>query len=149
MLMLLFTIGKEHYALNSEYVVEIVPKVPLKIISHPEKALVGLLNYAGSSVPILDLSQLIIQQASSSAMHTRIVLLHYKHPTEGAILLGVIAEQVVEAKRLDKNSFVDSSINLACFPFFGGTYQDKGRSIQLLKLDEFFKFFQSWRAHPS
>lgn len=142
MLTLLFQIGPDRYALDSENIIEVFPKIKLKQLPRTEDYVAGLINYGGIPVPVIDLPQLVTKRASSSAMHTRIILLQYTLADIGTHLLGVIAEKVTETKEMEKTSFKDSGIKVKDLPFLGGIYTEGETAIQLFKTDELFKYLK-------
>src|ERR1700720_4708891 len=58
MLFLLFQIREEWYALDVTQVIGVLPVVKFKPILQAPPGLVGLFNYHGTPVPLLDLSEL-------------------------------------------------------------------------------------------
>lgn len=104
MLMLLFQIANERYALECRRVVEVIPMVSLRKIYRVPDYVAGILNYRGKLVPAIDLCQLIQGQKSRYALSTRIMIIHYHlrnhhdrmHLETSSHLLGIIAEQVTE-----------------------------------------------------
>lgn len=137
MLMLLFQIGPDSYALDAEYVVEIFPKIKLKKIPCSKDFVAGLLNYGGMPIPVVDIPQLIIKRPSDSALHTRIILVNHEHN-----FFGLIAEKVTEIKELEKDVFIDSGIKLKAFPFLGGLYSQGENTIQFFNIEELFNFLR-------
>lgn len=129
MLMLLFYVGNSRFALNSEYIVEIVPKVDLKQIPHAPSYLPGLLNYGGIPVPVIDTVRLIEDRSSGNSMHTRIVLL--KHPSfEKINYLALICEKAVTAVDLEMSQFVSTGLRSEEQPYLGGIYTEGLDTIQ-------------------
>ena len=65
-----------------KYGVGKMPKAP--------QAMIGLFNYRGTPVPVVDLSQLTLGRPSARRLSTRLVLVHYPDPKGGTHLLGLI-----------------------------------------------------------
>ena len=59
MLLLLFHLGSELYAIESSQVIEIIPTVNLRPLHHVPDYVAGLFNYRGKFIPVIDLSQLL------------------------------------------------------------------------------------------
>lgn len=74
MLLLLFHVGHERYALESERVVQVFPNLLLKEIRHAPDYISGLFDYRGQIIPVLDLSHLIQGKACPNLLSTRIIL---------------------------------------------------------------------------
>ncbi len=72
MLMLLFRIGDERWALAASEVRAVIPLVDLQPHSQPMVA--GLLNYHGEILPAVDVSALITGKAAPQLLSTRAVI---------------------------------------------------------------------------
>lgn len=55
MLLLVFQVAGESYAVEANRVIEVVPRVDLRRLPHAPAALAGLLRYRGQVVPVIDL----------------------------------------------------------------------------------------------
>lgn len=99
MLLILFEIGKELYALAGRQIVEVVPYLlPQKMPSHPNYV-IGLINYRGIHVPVVDLSAFITNEACRQRLSTRIILINYPehtHKSENNKIIGLLAENITE-----------------------------------------------------
>ena len=108
MLILIFQLGADRYAMDCQSVVEIVPQVSLKEVPHAPKYVAGLFNYRGTIVPVIDLRELIQRIPCQPHLSSRIVLVDYSRIT-GATngpreILGLIAERVSEVREKPKSS---------------------------------------------
>ena len=139
-LMLLLCLGEDRYVIGADYIVEIFPRINLKIIPHSKKYLAGLLNYGGVPLPVIDLSQIVIGKESNNAMHTRIILLQYTAPEKGRQSLGLIAEQIVQTEEIDPNTFIESGLQLGELPFLEGVLTKGNRSTQFISVPKLFEF---------
>jgi chemotaxis-related protein WspB len=99
MLLLLFDIGKEHYALDVNQIIEVVPLVILKNIAAAPDYVAGLMNYRGSGVPVIDLNQLVGSSPSEDVLSTRIIVVKYPVKDMGHKPLGLIATNVTETAK--------------------------------------------------
>ncbi len=142
MLMLLFQLGEEHFALDSKYVLDIFPNVFLQKIHHRENYVAGLLNYGGIPIPVVDLSLLIVKRPSRNSLHTRIMLLEDIDSNNGSLKVGAIAEQVTDMLEIEKEKFVNTGMKFDQFSFLGGIHPDQEKCLQLFQVDEFFKFIR-------
>lgn len=138
MLMLLFHIGKERYALDCDKIIEVLPKVRLKKIPQAPDYAAGLLNYGGDPVPVIDACSLLENRPSNSALHTRIILFNPSNEIGETNLLGVIGEQVTETVDLDKSDFIESGFKIRKLPYLGGIYSDDDQTIQFFNIDELY-----------
>lgn len=136
--MIIFYIGSDCYCCSCDAMIEIVPKIPLKQIPQMPNYFSGLLNYGGESVPVIDLSSIIIGTPCHSYMHTRIMLI--KNPLGGPLkILGVLAEKVNEIREMDPLLFNESGIEIKNLSFLMGIYNTEKESIQRINIDKIFE----------
>src|SRR5262245_42307799 len=134
MLMLLFYAGSECYALEAGPILEVIPRVSCKKIPHTEEYVAGLINYGGTPVPVIDVTQIVERRPSDPAMHTRIILIKKDNQ-----LIGLIGEKITTTVDLDPSQFIDSGVKIRDLPFLGGIYSKEGVHIQLILLDKIFQ----------
>jgi len=99
MLLLLFEIGKERYALDVNQIIEVVPLVNLKPIPATPDYVAGLMNYRGEGTPVIDLNQLVDSVPYEDAFSTRIIIVNYPVAGRDAKPLALIAANVAETVR--------------------------------------------------
>ena len=110
MLFLLFQLGPDRFALDIREVAEVLPLVELTRIPRAPPALAGILNHRGVPVPVIDLSQLLLERAALRRLNTRIVIMHHTAHDGLTHLLGLIAEQMTETARLEPGAFTASGV---------------------------------------
>jgi chemotaxis-related protein WspB len=130
MLFLLFELGKDRYALDVRQIAEVLPLVAVKQVPRAPQAMVGLLNYRGAPVPVIDLHQLTLCRPSARRLSTRIVLVHYPDPAGPTHLLGLIAERATQTARHKRSAFVASGITNAGAPYLGPVVTDAHGLLQ-------------------
>lgn len=138
MFMLLMYAGDYAFAIDCKYVKEIVPQVHITKTPHVSDHLLGHINYSGRPIPVADLTMLIEKRPSSRNMNTRIVLI--QPPGARNALFGLIAERVTEAKELDLDGRMESSIHPKDLPFLASILNKDAESIQLLDVEKLFAF---------
>ena len=74
MLLLMFRVAENEYAVAAECVVEVVPRIDLRAFPHATEALAGLFRYRGKVVPVVDLGLLMGGTACRSRLSTRIIV---------------------------------------------------------------------------
>lgn len=123
MLILLFKIGNERYALDCNRIIEVVPLVLLKKIPRSPAHVAGLMNFRGKPVPVIDLTALLNAGRYEGKYSTRILIVDYPLGEKGAKTLGLIAGEVLETKRIKKSRsdtpgvLLDESLALAADEF--------------------------------
>jgi len=135
MLMLLFYVGNDLYALDSSQVVEIIPKVLLRKVYQVPEYIAGLFNYRGAIVPVIDLCQLIQKQPSRPFLSTRIIMVNYLEPNGVNCWLGLIAQRVTETLNKPDVISVDTVPLLDEAPYLGEMIMDEKGLIQRIRLE--------------
>ncbi|MBK1988793.1 purine-binding chemotaxis protein CheW [Sphaerospermopsis aphanizomenoides BCCUSP55] len=138
MLLLLFYVSKDLYAIESSCVVEVIPRVGLRKIHHVPEYVAGLFNYRGKIVPVIDLCSLIRGTPSRFCLSTRIMIVNYPHQQQGCQYLGLIAERITETLNKPETDFIDSGIHIPEAPYLGGILMDSKGIIQHINLEKLF-----------
>ncbi|GAC1449002.1 MAG: chemotaxis protein CheW [Chamaesiphon sp.] len=149
MLMLLFYIGDERYALEIEHVVEVFPMVALKKLHHAPDYIAGLFNYRGRIVPAIDLCTLIHGNPCRYYLSTRIILINYLDSDQTEHLWGLIAERVTETLNKSETDFIDPGITVDGFPYLGKIITDEQGMIQFVRVENLLSSSQQAYLLPS
>ncbi len=128
MLFLKFRIGGEDYALDAPQIVEILPLLEVTRVPQAPAGVAGLINYRGTPVPVVDLSELTLGRPAQPHISTRLIVVRY-----GEHLLGLIAERATEIMRRDAGSFIESGIASDSAPYLGPVTQDGGGLVCWIK----------------
>jgi chemotaxis-related protein WspB len=113
MLLLLFKIDDRHFAMDTSKIREIVPMVELHHLPNGSGLAVGWMRYRGKSIPVIDLCMLTADRPCYQKLSTRIIIVDYVAGDRREVLLGLIAEHVVETIRSKLPVAPGSTINLA------------------------------------
>src|SRR6266508_2936730 len=106
MLFIIFQLGDDRYALDAGQIEEILPFVSIKPIPQAPHGVVGIFNYRGAPVPVIDLSELTLGRPARRRLSTRILVVHYDSGRSEKRLLGLVAEKAMQTVRRDTNEFV-------------------------------------------
>jgi chemotaxis-related protein WspB len=146
MLLLTFTAGAHRYAVDVARVVELVPRVELRVVPHAPAYLAGLLGYRGQVVPVIDLGVLLGAAPCPARLSTRIILVndasgdHNRQeddradpagepgpprpgPDRRGLLLGLIAEQVSDLTPVRPEQVVPAPVHLPQAPYLDAIAQ--------------------------
>lgn len=134
MLMLLFYIGDERYALSCSKVVEVIPMVVFRKLHHAPEYVAGLFNYRGTIVPVIDLSQLIQESPCSPCLSTRIIMVNYEKKNQQQ-RLGLMAERVTDTIDLPEDRFVEPGITFNESAYLGKVVMDEKGTIQRITIE--------------
>ncbi|MUG91088.1 chemotaxis protein CheW [Scytonema sp. UIC 10036] len=153
MLMLLFYIKNDRYALESKRVVEVVPKVVLKTLHHAPDYIAGVFNYRNRLVPVIDLCRLIHGTPCRPLFSSRIILVNYDcndnsltesryhtqtqeaNASQPSHILGLMAERVTDTFRKQETEVFVTGIKVDTAPYLGEMINDAQGMIQCLQLD--------------
>jgi len=133
MLFLLFRLGESRYVLATRDVVEVVPGIRLTRLPTAPDYVAGLFNYRGTSVPVIDVSSLLLQQASAPHLSTRVALVKVPVAGDDERLLGLLIEQATETVKIDEHEFVDPGIQAPDAACLGPVYPDTDGLITRLE----------------
>jgi len=131
MLFILFSAGDDSYAIAANEVEEVVPYARLKSLPQTHPALVGLLNFHGQPIPVLDVNQMLGQKPVEELFTTRILLCRGVLRSEPEKLLGLVAENVIETLHTDEKAFRSSGVSSGEAPYAGPIFEmADGRYLQ-------------------
>ncbi len=135
MLLLLFYVGGDRYAIDTSQVVEVIPRVTLRKVYHAPDYLSGIFNYRGVIAPVIDLSYLIKGTNSNLSFSTRIIMVSYLTEDNTQKYLGLMSEKITETLKKSAESLVNSTDIQDTNSYFGEIIMDNNGMIQLIKLE--------------
>jgi chemotaxis-related protein WspB len=130
MLLLVFRLGEDRYALDTAQVAEVVPLVNLKRLPQAPPGLAGLMDYRGQIVPVIDLSELALGKSAPLRMSTRIIITRDAHGDGSERSLGLIAENATSMLRRDAEDFHPAGVRHEGAPYLGPVCTQEGSIIQ-------------------
>ena len=136
MLLLVFCLGDDRYAIETGRVVEVIPQVTLRKLPHAPDCVAGLFNYRGGVVPVIDLCALTQGQPCRPSLSTRIVLVRYTRPGDAVErVLGLMAERVTETLKASEGDLVSSGVSVERAPYLGKILMDADGMVQILAVE--------------
>ena len=134
MLVLTFRVAEVPYAVAVRRVVEVVPRVALRVVPHAPSYLAGLLRYRGGAVPVVDLGLLMGDSACQERLDTRIILVDGGlHGGRGPGFLGLIAERVEDVQVVDESKRASAGLEIERAPYLGLVYETDEGLLQLIE----------------
>jgi chemotaxis-related protein WspB len=135
-MLLCFQAGDQRYALDTQCVVEIVPRVAVRPIAHAPACVAGVFRYRGGVVPVVDLTALLLERPSGTRMSTRIILVELP-PDNGDTprVVGLIAERVVDTLDAGPGAGVPPGVRVDEAPYLDDVVEDNGELVQLVRAD--------------
>jgi chemotaxis-related protein WspB len=140
MLYVVFRIRTDRYAIPVSQIVEILPVVRMKKVPHAPPGIVGVFNYHGTAVPVIDLTLLTSGIRCQQSMTTRLAIT--KYPRDGQpdfepeLLLGLIGEQLTETMRAEEKDFLPPNVSPSDTPYLDSVAVEKGGFVQRLNILE-------------
>ena len=135
MLYLRFRIGGEDYALPASQIAEVLPLVAVRPLPCASPGVAGVMDYHGSVVPVIDLSELLIGRPGVRRLSTRIVMVNYHDGVETAQLLGLIVERATRAEHYEPADFANTGVAIPHAPFLGGVTNHAAGMVQFIEVN--------------
>ena len=110
MLFIVFKAGNANYALEARKVIEVVPLVTLRACPGAPAYIVGLANYRGTGVPIVDLGRLVGGAPCAVYLSTRIILTPYAGGVDQQRVIGLLAETVTNTVEREEADFSQDNV---------------------------------------
>ena len=134
MLFLQFQLGQDRYVIDCSEVVEVLPLLEIKQIPQAPSGVVGVFNYRGQPVPVVDLSELALDRPAPRHMSTRIVVVRHPDGKGDFHPLGLIVEKASETVRRDRADFADSGVVNGNAPYLGPVAADAAGLVQWIEV---------------
>jgi chemotaxis-related protein WspB len=106
-----FQVGAERFAIDSASVTEVIPAVPARRVPASHEALVGVVDYRGHVVPVLDLCRLFGRGDCPRLLSSRILVCNlgarrrrWSDQEDPDLRLGVLAENVTRVATIDPDA---------------------------------------------
>lgn len=135
MLFLMFRIGADRYVIDAQQIEQVLPLMNAKAAPGAPAGVVGLINYRGEPVPLIDLSLLALGRPSAEAMSTRILLMRYPGEDGALHRLALCAERVVEAMHRDPAAFTATGVEAGVPAYLGPVASDAEGLVQWVKAE--------------
>jgi chemotaxis-related protein WspB len=132
MLFLLLQLDGDRYALDIREIAEVLPLVDCQAIPGAPSGVVGIIDYGGEPVPIIDLSRLLANRPAHRRLSTRIVLIRPGTDSSGPKLFGVIAERATDTVRRSPGDFRPLQLDGPSAPYLSGVALDAEGPVHLI-----------------
>lgn len=131
-----FYVTGSRFVLPAQDVIAIVPVVLLHEVPKAPDYVVGILNYHGESVPVLDVRTLMTGARTDNRLSSRIAIIRYAMTKRKQRLIGLLAEKLTEVMRLDESQFKASGVTSENARYLGDVVTDSRGILQRLKISE-------------
>ncbi len=134
MLILVFYIDNQRYAIETKSITEIVPLIQLTKLHQVPEYVAGMFNYRGAIVPVIDLSMMIQGTVSPDYFSTRIIIINFNNDK----FLGLMATKVTDTMNIELNQLILPPITGEKISYLGEVINDQQGMIQYLNLPNLF-----------
>lgn len=132
MLAVTFRVAEAAYAIRCDHVIAVIPLVVLRPVAHGAAWLRGMFAYRGELTPVIDLCRLIAKYECPARLSSRIALVACAVPEGGKRTVGLLAEHMTEARRVDA---LQAAAPVASVPYFGEVLLEGSAPLQFLNVD--------------
>jgi chemotaxis-related protein WspB len=136
MLVLLFSMGDDRYALRAAEVFEITPVLRVKKIPSAPNYVAGLCNFRGKPIPVLDLCALAQGVACQLLLSTRMIVVNYMLDNGSVKPLGLLAEHATETAFIHEADLQQPGVQAQNAPYLGKVAISSGELVQMVEVDE-------------
>ncbi len=130
MLVLLFQLGADRYALDATRIAEVLPLVVIRPVPHAPAGVAGVFDYRGEPVPVVDISMVVLGRPAERQLSTRLLVIDPPDPLRGSRRIGLIAEKATQTVRRERTDFVDSGVSNERAAYLGPIMRDAGGFVQ-------------------
>jgi len=116
MLLLIFEIGGERYALDAGVVVRVIPRIQCDGIPGTEDFIAGTIIVQGKRIPVIDLCLYHHSVPCRPRLSTRIMIVNHVRKNFKNIHVGLVAEGVTETVRVDDDCLDESTMKIDTSP---------------------------------
>ena len=134
MLFILFQLDADRYALPAREVTEVLPLVATKALPGAPPGIIGLVNYRGVAVPVLDLALLALGRPSARRVSTRLLIVNYPFGGDHERLLGVVVEHATEMIAKEPGDFKPTGVTTSAARYLGPVAHDPRGLIQRVEV---------------
>jgi chemotaxis-related protein WspB len=136
MLFILFQIGRDRYALSASSIIEVLPLMGLKRVPRAPSGVVGVLNYRGTPVPVIDLNEMMLAGPAARRLSTRVILVKYPLEAQHPRALGLIAEHATNMIQRSIEDFKETGLESDDTRYLGRVTNDPGGLIQWIEVEQ-------------
>lgn len=131
MLVVTCRVAGSAYALRASDVVSVIPEVELRPLAQGAAWLRGVFAHRGELTPVVDVCQLVGGYRCPARLSSRIALVRCAVPGVGTRLIGLLAEHMTEARRLQAG--LPAASPTLALPYFGEVRLEGGEPLQFLE----------------
>lgn len=135
MLMLIFEVEDQQYALNTHCVVEVLPSLKLHNLHSTPDAIAGLFNYKGKIVPVINVNQLFEVPSGDRTLSQRIILVKDHSKKTEDKLFGLLVNKIIDTTFSAEIQESDEVTDLFQSPYLGKMFLKQNNILQYLHIE--------------
>ena len=136
MLLLVFRLGRDRYALDAGQIREVLPLVDIRPVPRAPQGVAGLFDFRGTSVPVVDLSLLVLGRPAVRCLSTRLIVVWYADAIGDRRSLGILAEKATTTVTRSRSDFADPGLSLSEARYLGPVARDADGLLQLIEVGQ-------------
>ncbi len=127
----------ENYAIETTFIVEIIPIVKVIEIQDLKKPIIGVINYRGNIIPLIDFNLIISDILSNKLFSTRIVIINFNQ-----IQFALLIENITDILEFNQENKIKSNINYQLSEFIKDYINVNGKIYKILNLAYFLNLIK-------
>ena len=136
MLMLLFNLGQDRYAIETSQILEVISMVNLQKVPHVPDYVLGTFIYRGLITPVIDLRKLIQGEPCQIRLSTRIIIVNFKNAHDNKDQIrAFMVERLTENIRKQEVELADPGIKVDSASYLGKIIKDEQGMIQCICIE--------------
>lgn len=135
MLVVLFQLGNERFAVPGENIRSIVPRVPCRPLPGTPPGVVGVFSFRGEACPVLDLRQIQSGEPAPEALSTRLIVVDYPRGNRTAPL-GLLVARLLDTAEIDESAIQEPAVHAPEAPYLGRLVEQDGQYLQFVEVAE-------------
>jgi len=102
--------GKYKYGISTDDILEIIPMVETRELPKTPDYILGIFDYHGHVVPLIDLCKMTTGEFAKRVLSTRIIIAKLKDPHKKNDMIGLLAEKMTDNLEVDPKDFEDPGV---------------------------------------
>ncbi|MBI3924812.1 MAG: chemotaxis protein CheW [Armatimonadetes bacterium] len=136
MLVLVFHLGAERYGFEAARVLEVLPRLPCRLLLGVPECVAGIFDYRGVLTPMVDLCSMFLGRPAADRLSTRLIVVEVPSGRgTDRRALGLVAERITETISADLARLQPSRVR-SDFSCMGELIPHPDGPIQLVRPDE-------------
>jgi len=134
MLIIPFNIENDMFALGIGNITELIPVVNIITIPDSNKFIIGMINYRGNIIPLIDLKKIISGTDTNFFLSSRIIIIKENDTNANAVLI----EKLTDTMEIEEKNIDYDSAELVRSAYLKGLIKYNNQIIKLLNTDSIF-----------